>query len=182
MPSTNNFGPASHAYGAAAAHPTVPSTPQPAPTQPSRIYNPAVSQTPGPPVPQMSAAPAPTAANFDPSSYQISPEFQGVVSTLESMVGQLRARVTGVEARKLGDQHVRLGALYAKLNPATAPSLSQSLTSSLQALAACVSQGDFQTAVKQHHMALVKNDWTGNNDWILALKTLIEMAKKHLSH
>jgi len=161
-----------------------------------RIFNPAISQTPGPAPMAAHSQPNPTtpgppsshaqsqshsqSQSFDPSSFQVSPEFQSTLSTLESLVSQLRSRVVGGELKKLTDQHSKLSALYSKLSPTMIPSLSQSLISSLQLLTQCLLHGDYNTAIKTHINSLVRNDWTGNNDWIMPLKTILEMAKKHL--
>jgi len=57
--------------------------------------------------------------------------------------------------------------------------LSPSALTELNALTAAVSANDFTTAQK-HHLELVKKDWASNSDWLLGLKSLLMLAKKHL--
>ena len=173
-----------------------PMQPPPPPSTPSqsRIFNPAAAAAPPAAVPPAQAAyqpsPAtPTAAPFagaaPPSanlaSLQFPPEYQQMVNLLEQSVLQLTQRAAPSEQRKVHDLHQRLHSLYHKLTVASvqAGQVSGSLSAELGALMACVAAGDY-VGSKRHHTNLVKSDWTGNNEWLLALKSLLELFKKYL--
>ena len=166
------------------------SNPQVPPPQP-RIFNPAAA-APAPPAayqaPQQqpagstaaSHAAAPAAASAASlSSLSFSPECQQLVSVLESHYEQLTQRAAPSEQRKISDLHHRLLSLYVKLALPQSQSLSPSLLGELSALCQCALQADYN-GCKRHHTALVKNDWTGNNEWILALKSFLDLFKKYL--
>ena len=172
-----------------------PSMPQPppAPTQP-RVFNPAAqaAQSAPPPtstpayppaqpaaLPQQHAVGAPAAAPAASlSQLSFSPECQQLVSVLESHYEQLTSKAAPTEQRKIADLHNRLMSLYPKLALPQSQSLSPSLLGELSALCQCVMAGDYN-GCKRHHTALVKNDWTGNNEWILALKSFLDLWRKY---
>ena len=178
--------------------PQQPSQPIPPPATPSqpRIFTPAGPPAAAPPAPAPAAQayPAAAAAPSVPASFagvtnaaatlaglQFDPGMQQLVSVLEQSVAQLTQRAAPAEQRKVHDLHQRLFSLYHKL---TAPSVqagqvSPSLSAELSALVQCVQVGDY-VGSKRHHTNLVKSDWTGNNEWLLALKSLLELFKKYL--
>ena len=172
--------------------PTLPSNPQAPPSQP-RIFNPAApsphSAAPAPPATYPAPQPTPSAAlpaaahaassAASLSSLSFSPECQQLVSVLEGHFEQLTQRAPPTEQRKIADLHHRLTSLYHKLALPQSQSLSPSLLGELSALCQCVLQADYN-GCKRHHTALVKNDWTGNNEWILALKSFLDLFKKYL--
>ena len=94
---------------------------------------------------------------------------------------QLTQRAAPTEQRKVHDLHQRLFSLYHRLSVPSvqAGQVSASLSAELGALVQCVQVGDY-VGSKRHHTNLVKSDWTGNNEWLLALKSLLELFKKYL--
>ena len=177
--------------------PQQPMQPTPPPSTPSqpRIFNPAGPQTAPPaaaPPAQNAYQPSPTTPAAAPfaggasaannlASLQFPPEYQQMVNVLEQSVQQLTQRAAPAEQRKVHDLHQRLFSLYHKLSTPSvqAGQVSPSLSAELAALMQCVSVGDY-VGSKRHHTNLVKSDWTGNNEWLLALKSLLELFKKYL--
>ena len=169
--------------------------PQSTPSQP-RIFTPAASQSAAPPAAAPPAqnsyqlspgtpAPAPFAGGASAAttlaSLQFLPEYQQMVNVLEQSVQQLTQRAAPAEQRKVNDLHQRLFSLYHKLSTPSvqAGQVSQSLSAELSALVQCVQVGDY-VGSKRHHTNLVKSDWTGNNEWLLALKSLLELFKRYM--
>ena len=176
-----------------------PQQPQPPPATPSqpRIFTPAGPQQTAPsPAAAPAAQPYAAAAGAPPAvasfagaasaaaalaSIQFAPEWQQLVGVLEGGVQQLAQRAAPAEQRKVQDLHQRLFSLYHKLSAPSvqAGQVSPSLAAELSALVQCVAAGDY-VGSKRHHTNLVKSDWTGNNEWLLALKSLLELFKKYL--
>jgi len=104
---------------------------------------------------------------------QFSPEIQQVYSTLKIAIERLKEKTT-VNNVKVAHVEERLGGLYQKLSQSQ--SLSLTLLSELSAFCREISNGNY-SASKLHHIKLVKNDWKGNEDWLLALKSLLDMLK-----
>ena len=150
------------------------SAPQPSQSSPQHPMH--------PPTPAAAPAQAPPQAGTSAvplSQLSFSPECQQLVGVLEGHYEQLTQKAAPTEQRKIADLHNRLLSLYQKLALPQSQSLSPSLLGELTALCQCVMAGDYN-GCKRHHTALVKNDWTGNNEWILALKSFLDLWKKYL--
>ena len=165
-------------FNPAGAHPpqtaTAASVPSPYTAQPPAPLPPAAAAPPPPS--SFSSAPPPSA---DLSSLSFAPEHQQLVSILESHYSQLAASAAPSDQRKIAELHHRLLSLYTKLALPQSASLSPSLTGELTAFCQALTQADYASC-KRHHTNIVKNDWTGNNDWILALKSFLDLLKKYL--
>lgn len=160
------FVPAASPYGA----------PAPAPVQPAAAPKPFT-----PTVPAAAPAPvvtAPAAAPVD-APVALSPVDQSVLSSLERCLDALTAvGLKTPEQKKVSEIRVKLQELARRL---AAHDLSPSATQELHALAQAVQVNDL-TAAQRHHFNLVKTDWANNNEWLLALKMMLLMAKRYLEN
>lgn len=126
----------------------------------------------------------PLGSNAAPAAQASAPvsltgEQQQHINILQSVVQRLLSTPTlkPVDQKKVADIANKLKILEQKL---AAGSLSAAAQRELQTLTQAVSANDWQTA-QAAHMKLVQSEWAGNDQWLLALKTLLMLAKKELA-
>eukprot|EP00735_Rhodelphis_limneticus_P004984 TRINITY_DN1665_c0_g1::TRINITY_DN1665_c0_g1_i1::g.17806::m.17806 TRINITY_DN1665_c0_g1::TRINITY_DN1665_c0_g1_i1::g.17806 ORF type:complete len:1147 (-),score=366.04,sp/Q8L611/SC31B_ARATH/34.52/0.0,WD40/PF00400.27/8.4,WD40/PF00400.27/0.0072,WD40/PF00400.27/0.11,WD40/PF00400.27/48,WD40/PF00400.27/3e-05,WD40/PF00400.27/31,Sec16_C/PF12931.2/5.7e-09,Sec16_C/PF12931.2/1.5e+02,SRA1/PF07304.6/6.9e-10,Med15/PF09606.5/0.15 TRINITY_DN1665_c0_g1_i1:221-3661(-) len=152
------------------ARPAVAATAQPVQTMKPVGAAPAAAPSAASSVPASSAG-----ANINMDTSSAPADLQPIISTLRALFEQCsNACRSEMDKRKMQDVSKKLALLFTRL---VVRDISESAINKLHAIRQAIEAGDLGMAL-QYQVALTTEDWDENSQWIVAIKRLIDTAKK----